>query len=191
MPSPKIVAFAGSTRRESFNFALVSVAARFAEKAGAEVTLLHLKDYDLPLFNQDLESDSFPEAAKNLHGVLKSHDGFLIACPEYNSSITPLLKNTIDWCSRPFDGESSLSAFQGKVAGLLAASPGGLGGLRGLVHVRSILGNIGVHVIPEQAALAKAHEAFSEGELTNDSERDRVQGVAESLVETTRRLTQA
>src|SRR5215468_10289395 len=158
---PRILAFAGSTRRDSFNKRLVPVAAKGARDAGAEVTLIDLKDLSLPLFDQDLEAEQgIPENGKRLKQLFINHDGLLIACPEYNSSITAVLKNAIDWVSRPAPDEPPLVAFRGKVATLMSASPGALGGLRGLVHVRSILGNIGVIVLPDQVAVPKAREAF-------------------------------
>ena len=166
---PRILAFAGSLRRDSFNKKLVPIAAKAARDAGAEVTLIDLKDFPLPLFDQDLEAEQgMPENGKKLKQLFIDHDGLLIAAPEYNSSITAVLKNAIDWVSRPAPGEPSLVAFRGKVATLMSASPGALGGLRGLVHVRSILGNIGVIVLPEQIAVAQAHEAFNPDESLKD-----------------------
>ena len=155
---PRILAFPSSTRRESFNEKLVTIAAQGAREAGAEVTLIDLKDFPLPLYNQDLEAEQgMPENGKKLKKLFIDHDGLLIAFPEYNRSFPVILKNAIDWVSRPAPGEPSLAAFRGKVATLMSASPGALGGLRGLVHVRSILGNIGVIVLPDQIAMAKAH----------------------------------
>jgi NAD(P)H-dependent FMN reductase len=137
----RILALAGSLRRDSFNKKLVPIAAHGARKAGAEVTILDLKDFPLPLFDQDLEAEQgMPENGKKLKHFFIEHDGLLIASPEYNSSITGVLKNAIDWVSRPAPGEPPLVAFRGKVATLMSASPGALGGLRALVHVRSILG---------------------------------------------------
>lgn len=187
----KILAFAGSARSASLNKKLVAFAADQIRRQGGEVTLIDLQDFEMPLYNGDLEEDQgAPEAADRLFTLMKDHQGLLLSCPEYNSSITPLLKNTIDWLSRPRDGEESLAAFTGKVAGLLAASPGGLGGLRGLVHVRSILGNIGVHVIPNQVALSQANEAFDEsGALRDDKMHKRVAGVVTQLIETTAKLS--
>ena len=107
-----------------------------------------------------------------------NHDGLLIASPEYNSSITPLLKNIIDWVSRPSNGENALIAYQGKVAAIMSASPGRLGGLRGLVHLRSILSNIGVLVIPDQVAVGEAHRAFgSDGNLVDEKTQESVKGL--------------
>ncbi len=162
MAVPRILAFAGSVRRESFNQRLIKIAANAAEAAGAKVTLIDLADYPLPLFNQDLEAEQgLPENAVALKILFVEHDGLLLSCPEYNSSITPLLKNTIDWVSRQGPGEGPLAAYKGKTATLMSASPGRLGGLRGLVHVRSILGNIGVLVLPDQVAVSDAHGAFT------------------------------
>ncbi len=162
MPVPRILAFAGSARRESFNKHLIKIAVAGAEAAGAKVTLIDLADYPLPLFNQDLEAErGLPEQAVVLKKLFLENDGLLLSCPEYNSSITPLLKNTIDWVSRQAPGEGPLAAYKGKVATLMSASPGRLGGLRGLVHVRAILGNIGVLVTPEQVAVSEAHGSFT------------------------------
>ena len=153
---PRILAFACSLRRDPFNKKLVSIAAHGAREAGAEVTLIDLKDFPLPLFDQDLEAEQgMPENGKKLKKLFIDHDGLLIASPEYNSSFPAVLKNAIDWVSRPAPGEPSLVAFRGKVATLMSASPGALGGLRGLVHVRSILGNIGVIVLPDQMAVGR------------------------------------
>jgi len=169
----RILAFAGSARSGSWNRKLLRIAVRQARELGAEVTEVDLGELNLPMFDEDFESDQgLPEGAKRLKRLMFDADGLLIACPEYNSSITPLLKNAIDWASRVEEGESPLQAYQGKVAALVSASPGSLGGLRGLVHVRSILGNIGVLVVPEQVAVGNATSAFNEtgeglsGEIT-------------------------
>ncbi len=185
MNTPKILAFAGSTRTASFNKKLIKVAAEAARAAGAEVTLIDLRDYAMPLFDGDLEdAQGLPENAKKLKALMRESDGFLLACPEYNSSITAVLKNTIDWASRAeTDDEPALVAFRGKTAALMSASPGALGGLRGLVTVRSILGNIGMIVLPDQVAVPKAHEAFDEaGKLKEERLAKQVSGVAEGLV---------
>ncbi|WP_299411630.1 NAD(P)H-dependent oxidoreductase [Acaryochloris sp. IP29b_bin.148] len=195
MSSPiKILAFAGSARVESFNKKLVKIAAAGAMDAGAEVTLIDLLDYPMPLFNEDLEAkDGLPESVLQFKALLKSHQGLLIACPEYNGSITPLLKNAIDWASRPEPEEApmALSCFNGKVAALLATSPGGLGGMRGLVHVRAILEGIGVLVIPEQKAIPGAYQAFDEqGNLADEKQVDAVRAIANKLATVTAKLSQ-
>jgi NAD(P)H-dependent FMN reductase len=186
MSQPKIVAFAGSTRSGSFNKKLAAIAADAARAAGAEVTVVDLRDLALPLFDQDLESASgLPEGAKKFKALLRESDGFLIASPEYNSSITAVLKNAIDWASRvESDDEPPLAAFRGKAAALFAASPGALGGLRGLVTLRSILGNIGVIVLPDQVAIPAAHEAFDDaGKLKDERKVKQVAALVKGLVE--------
>ena len=180
---PRILAFASSTRRESFNKKLVAIAAQGAREAGAEVTLIDVKDFPLPLFDQDLEAEQgMQKNGTRLKKLFIDHDGLLIASPEYNSSFPAVLKNAIDWVSRPAPGEPSLVAFRGKVATLMSASPGALGGLRGLVHVRSILGNLGVIVLPDQIALAKAHEAFQpDGSLTDPKQQAGIEALGNTL----------
>lgn len=186
----KILAFAGSARRASFNKKLVKIAAEGAKAAGADVTYLDFRDLPLPLYNQDLEeAEGLPDNARKLKTLMKAHQGFLIACPEYNSSITPLLKNAIDWASRSEPGEPSLACFKEKVAALMSASPGGLGGLRGLVHVRAILGNIGVLVLPDQKAIGHAHDCFDEnGKLKDESQRSAILQLGSKLAAVTTQL---
>jgi NAD(P)H-dependent FMN reductase len=187
---PKILAFAGSTRRDSFNKTLVRYAVGRARALGAEVTHIDLRDFPLPLYDGDLESEmGQPENGTRLYELMKAHHALLWSCPEYNSSISAVLKNTIDWVSRPRAGEPALAAFSGKVAALLSASPGALGGLRGLVHVRAILGNIGVLVLANQVAVPKANEGFVEDGSPRDANlSQRIDGLVRDLVETTRKL---
>lgn len=182
---PRILALSGSARSESFNTRALRIAAAAAQAAGAEVTIVDPRAYPLPLMDEDLERDEgTPENARRLKQLFLDHAGLLIAAPEYNSSITPLLKNTLDWVSRPVPGEPRLAAYRGKVAALLSASPGALGGLRGLVHVRAILGNVGVIVLPEQHALAQAHEAFApDGTLKDPRQQAAIEGVGRALAE--------
>ena len=189
----RILAFAGSARAGSMNKKLIHVAAKLAREAGAEVTEIDLQDFPLPLYDGDLEDDQgVPGNAIRIRDLMRDHDGLLLSCPEYNSSITPLLKNTIDWVSRPADGQPSLIAFRGKVATLLSASPGALGGLRGLVHVRAILGNVGVLVLPSQVAVSQAHKAFSDdGALADEGAAARVEKAVAELVEVVGKLAVA
>lgn len=185
MAVPKILAFAGSNRTGSFNQKLLDSAVQIARETGADVTSIKLKDYPLPLFDQDLEAEhGLPDPAVQLKELFRQHAGLLIASPEYNSSITPLLKNVIDWVSRKADDdESPLSAYQGKTAALISASPGGLGGLRGLRHVREILSNINVLVSPGQFALSNAHDAFDEsGKLSDKRQSDNLQSCIQQFV---------
>lgn len=158
---PKILAFCGSLRRDSWNRKLIQVSADATRAAGADVTLIDLADYPLPLMDEDLEArDGLPANALRLKALFKAHDAFLVASPEYNSSIPPLLKNTIDWVSREWQGESGLVPYQGKVAALLAASPGSFGGMRMLPHLRQVLNALGVLVLPGQFSLSHADQAF-------------------------------
>lgn len=191
MPNVKILAFSGSARRHSYNQRLVEIAASGARNCGAAVTVVSLRDFPMPLFDEDLEQDrGLPEATLRLKKLFREHAGLLIACPEYNSSITPLLKNTLDWVSRPAPGEPPLISFRGKSAALLSGSPGTLGGLRGLVHVRAILGNIGVMVLPDQVAIGTAHDAFDgAGSLADPAIRSRVLSLGEQLAELVRQRT--
>jgi len=182
--NPRILVFGGSLRRDSFNQKLAAVAAEGARQAGAEVTLIALRDYPLPIFDADLEeSDGMPENARKLKALFREHDGILIASPEYNSSITAALKNAIDWVSRAeTEDEPDLVALKGKCAALCSASPGALGGLRGLVHLRSILGNLGILLVPEQVAVSKAYDAFKEdGSLADERQAQRVRNVGAAL----------
>ncbi|KAF3887988.1 MULTISPECIES: NADPH-dependent FMN reductase [Nostocales] len=181
--TPKILAFAGSTRTDSYNKKLVKIAATGARAAGAEVTYIDLRDLPLPLFDEDLEAqEGLPANARTLKDLFISHQGLLIASPEYNSSLTAVLKNAIDWVSRPSPDEAPLAAFAGKVAAIMSASPGGLGGLRGLVHLRAILGNIKVLVLPDQVALPKAYEAFDvDGNLKDSKQQESIEKLGENV----------
>ena len=190
MGKPRILAFAGSLRRDSFNKKLVKIAAQAARNAGAEVTEIDLKDYPLPIYDGDIEAESgLPENAKKLKALFLDHKALLLSCPEYNSSITGVLKNVIDWVSRSAPGEASLAAFSGKVVTLMAASPGALGGLRGLVHVRSILGNIQCIVLPDQVAVSKANEAFDEsGKLKDPKQHASIEKLGATCAAVTAKL---
>jgi len=191
MSNVKILAFAGSTRTESFNKKLVKIAVEGAKAAGADVMLIDLRDFPMPLFDGDLEASSgLPENAKKLKQLMISHHGFLISSPEYNSSISGVLKNTIDWASREeTEDEPPLVCYRGKTVALMSASPGALGGLRGLVTVRSILGNIGAYVLPGQISIPKAYEAFDEnGALKDAAKQKSVSGLGRELVEFTAKL---
>ena len=185
MPVPKILVFAGSTRSASFNKKLARLAADAARAAGAEVTLVDLREFAIPLYDGDLEeAEGLPEGAKRFKKLLREHDGFIISSPEYNSSVSGALKNAIDWASREeTDDEPALVAYKGKVALLLSASPGQLGGMRGLVHLRAILGNIGTIVLPDQLSISTAHEAFDQdGQLKDPQKAKKVKDLAAGLV---------
>ena len=179
----KIVAFAGSARTGSLNAALIATAARAAGTAGADVTLLNMREHELPLYDGDLEvASGLPEPVRALKRILHDADAFLIAAPEYNGGITPLLKNVIDWASRGDDSEDPpLNPWGGKTAALFAASPGPLGGIRALPMVRQILTNVGVVVIPGDVAVGQA-SFDADGTLESERLRQRVEGHAAALV---------
>ena len=182
----KLLFLSGSTRQDSYNKKLAQFGAKIAAQTGVTAKFINLLDYPMPIYNGD-DEDAFglPENAKKLKQLFIEHDGFFIASPEYNSSMSALLKNSLDWISRTHEeNEASLAAFSGKVAAISAASPGGLGGLRGLVPLRMMLGNIGVHVIPNQVAIVSAFKAFSpEGELQDSTQHKMFEGVIQQLVE--------
>jgi len=185
-----VLAFSGSMRTDSLNKKLVRVAAAAVERAGGEVTHLDLRDLALPLYDGDLEAQSgLPEGARQLKQLMLAHDAFLISSPEYNSSISGVLKNAIDWASRPVPGEPPLVWFSGKIVGLMAASPGGFGGIRALATLRAILENLGSIVIPKQVALPRAHEAFNEAGVLKDPKlQASIDALAQQLVEITSKL---
>ena len=183
--------FAGSARKTSTNKQLAALAASTAQASEADVTLIDLKDFEMPLYDGDLEAEGgFPENAKRLKQLFVDHDGFFIASPEYNSSLSPLLKNALDWISRPHtENEPPLWAYSGKAAALGSVAPGALGGLRGLVPLRAMLGNIGVLVVPNQVAISNGFNAFDEtGDLTDAMQTKFLEATIEQLVSTTRAI---
>lgn len=189
MSAPKILVFAGSARKGSVNKKLAAVAADMARAAGADVTHIDMADHVLPLYDGDLEAEvGLPEEVKTLKAIIAAADGMIIAAPEYNGSITPLLKNVIDWASRAGDEPAASLAFKGRVVGLLSASPGALGGMRGLVHVRQILAGIGMYAVPGQYAL-KARDAFDDaGGLANEADITATRAVVDATVDLTKRV---
>ncbi len=164
MSNPKILAFSGSIRSDSVNTQLLGSAVRELSALDCEVTQISLADYPLPIYDGDLEAEKgIPENALKLAKLMDASDGFFIVCPEYNGSLTPLMKNTIDWVSRVSkDGEKPVSPYRGKVGAIAAASPGGMGGISMLYHMRDILVRLGVLVISEQVAVGSAGNAFDE-----------------------------
>ena len=187
----KILAIAGSTRAGSLNRQLLAVVADAVRAGGAEVTILDLRDYPMPIYDGDLEArEGIPANARKLKEIFKAHQALLLVSPEYNASISPLLKNTLDWISRPDGGQAGNVPYQGKVAALFAASAGALGGLRGLVHLRAVLQNLGVLVLTEQYALSRANEAFTpDGRLSDPRAQAAVDGIAQRLVDVVRKLS--
>ncbi|MEM9573764.1 MAG: NAD(P)H-dependent oxidoreductase [Pseudomonadota bacterium] len=182
----KILAFAGSIRNGSFNGQLVKAAMKQLAESGAEVTHISLADYPLPIFDEDLKNEKgLPEEVVKLARLFQAHDGAFIACPEYNSSITPILKNVLDWVSvAKSDGNVPLKPYQGLVVALGSASQGALGGVRGLYHVRSVLMNVGAQIVTEQCAISGAKRAFGDdGMPTDERQRNLLNNACRSLLE--------
>ena len=190
----RILGFSGSTRAHSHNRVLVEIATSAAARAGADVQLLDLRDFHLPLYDADLEAESgLPKSAIALKALFVAADGFLVASPEYNGSLTAVLKNAIDWLSRPGpapgETEVTLRAFRGKVAGIMSASPGGWGGVRGLAHLRQILSGMGTLVVAEQLAVPSAASAFdASGTLQNPVHRAVVESIGTRVVQFARAM---
>lgn len=158
----KVLAFAGSTRADSYNKKLVQEAAALATQLGAKVTVIDLKDFPMPLYDADLEEkEGMPKNAERLRDLMIANDGVIIASPEYNASIPAVLKNALDWASRGEEGGSSRDAFKGKKFALMSASPGKGGGRRGLVHLRAIIENAGGEVVPQEVSIPSAHDYFA------------------------------
>ncbi len=171
MPNPRILIIPGSLRTGSHNARLAALAAKELALLEAEVTRISLEDYTLPLFDADLVSaQGMPPAAVQLKKMLLAHQGVFITSPEYSASVTPLIKNTIDWVSRVRDpGEPAYAAFKGRVFAISAAANGGLGGLRSLMALRQILElGCGALVIPEQVGVPRAEQAFDDMDNLKD-----------------------
>ncbi|WP_043317222.1 NADPH-dependent FMN reductase [Microbulbifer sp. HZ11] len=166
---PHLLALAGSLRKDSWNRQLASAAAELAREAGAEVTEIDLREFPLPLFDEDIEAAGVPEQASRLKALFASADGLLIASPEYNGSVSAALKNLIDWVSRPDGQFGRAEVFHGRRAALFATSPGGLGGMRGLNHLRDILQPLGTWIAPTMLAVPSSMTAFTNGRLVDES----------------------
>lgn len=185
---PRILAFSGSARRESLNQKLLQAVVDAARAAGGEVALISLNDYPLPLYHGDLEEEQgLPDNAARLIQLILQHHGLLIASPEYNSQMTPLLKNTIDWCTR-----GDKNPFRGKVAAVVSASPGNFGAIRSMTLARQLLTHLGCHVIPAQCVLPRADAAFDgDGELQDERAQKAAGNVGRELVRITGALNAA
>ena len=187
-PTPsKLLIFAGSTRQASFNRQLAHAAAAQARASGSEVTLIELADFDVPIYNADLEAKGTPPDVMRLKQIMFEHPAWIICSPEYNGSYTALLKNTIDWASSPVKSDPAwqdgTKCFNGKVVGVLSASPGALGGLRSQSHLTPLLLNLQCWVAPKAFALGKAGEAFdAEGKLISPFHVKQVQAVIDQVL---------
>jgi len=184
---PRILIVPGSARAQALSKRLANAGLAAIDRAGGLGTLIDLAQFEMPLYHAELEArDGLPEATRRLQALIAGHDALLIASPEYNGSMTPLLVNTFDWCSRidPRNTSGSgLAIFADKPAGLLGSSPGALGGLRALFHLRDLLGYLGMIVIPQQLTVPRAHQAFEpDGGLIDETQRARLDAVASALV---------
>ncbi len=171
MPAPKILVIPGSLRTGSHNVRLAALVAKELALAEAEVTRISLEDYPLPLFDADLAAGSgLPQPAVALKHMLMAHHGVFITSPEYSASVTPLIKNTIDWISRVRDpGEPTYAAFRGRVFAIGSAAASGGGGVRSLMALRQILElGCGALVIPEQVSVPRAEQAFDDMDNLKD-----------------------
>jgi chromate reductase, NAD(P)H dehydrogenase (quinone) len=184
MSGPKILVLPGSLRTGSHNARLAALAAKELALLDAEVTRISLEDYELPLFDADLAGSGIPVAAVRLKQALIAHRGVFITSPEYSASVTPLLKNTIDWISRVRErGEPTYAAFKGRVFALGSATSGGGGGIRSMMALRQILElGCGALVIPEQVSVPRAELAFDDMDNLKD------EGLAATLRASMRRL---
>lgn len=187
-----LIFLSGSIRKNSFNSKLAKSAYNIGNNIdNVNAQFVNLAEYEMPIYNGDLEEESgLPENAKKLKEIFRNADGFFIASPEYNSSFSALLKNSLDWISRPHEeNEPPLVAFSGKVAAISSASPGGFGGMRGLVPLRMMLENISTIVIPKQLAISSAHKEFDDsGNITNERYKTSLQDLVVNFADTAKRI---
>lgn len=190
--TPKLAFLAGSTRQGSLNRKLARAAADLAEQRGFSAEIIELANYPMPLYNGDLEAqEGPPDNARKLREVFRAHSGIFIASPEYNASVTPLLKNTLDWMSRVREGnEPPLALFKSRVFAIGGASGGRFGAMRGLIALRQVLAlGMGALVLSEQMALSGADKAFDEaGKLTDEAQNSLLASVVERLGDTAQRF---
>ena len=191
--APKLLIFAGSTRQASFNRKLAQVAASQARASGVEVTLIELADFDIPIYNADLEAKGTPLDVMKLKQIMFEHPAWIICSPEYNGSYTALLKNTLDWASSPVKADPAwqdgFKPFTGKVVGVLSAAPDALGGLRSQSHLVPLLLNLQCWVAPKAFALGQAAQAFdADGKLVNAFHVKQVQAVIDQVLFASGRL---
>ena len=185
--TPKVVAISGSLRQKSFNAVLAKVAAKSTLHAGAEVEVLSLANYEIPLFNEDLESGPVPDGVQALKDKIGGANALIVVTPEYNGSISGVFKNALDWVSRTQADQKP--AFRDTTVALMSTSPGGLGGIRGLNHARDIFVGMGSLVLTTQIAIGSAYQAFNDsGEIVDDAMKARVDDLVKELVETSQKL---
>jgi len=183
--APKLLIFAGSARHGSFNKKLAQAAAQIAETKACSVTLVDLADYVAPVYNGDDEAEGgIPKTMLAFKALMKEHDAFLIASPEYNGFVPPLLINVFSWCSRPEEGDTSLVATRGKYIGLMATSPGGLGGIRMLPRLREALADLGAITLPGMVSVGSAMKAFDDdGQIVDEQTKARVEALIDTVID--------
>ncbi len=187
---PKILAFAGSLREHSFSKRVVKTAMKGAIDAGADVTFIDLRDYPMPIYNEDdHQAEGFSENALAFQKILGEHDGFLICSPEYNASLPAALKNAIDWASRKSEEYAMIEVFKGKVAAIMTESPGAFGGIRCLGHLRTILSVMLVNVLPSEIAVSGVSKLYdgSGEEMTDEKMRGILEELGKSLADMLRK----
>lgn len=184
MGQKSVLVFAGSAREGSFNKKLAKYAAKQLAEKGVKHSFADLNDYQAPVYHGDLETESgIPKTMQQFKQLMKSHDAFLIVSPEYNGFVPPLLINTFSWCSRPEPGDTNLVATRGKFVGLMATSPGAMGGIRMLPRLREALSDLGAIVVPNPVAIGSGMSAFDEeGSLTDESNQKRVIALIDTLI---------
>lgn len=188
MPA-KILAFSGSSRKGSLNKMLLAIAVRELRALGADVTVIDLRDFNLPIYDGDIEAQGIPEGAKRLHAIFKAHNALLICTPEYNGGVAPLTKNSIDWVSRPMNGEPAVSAIMGKAVSILSAAVGLVGGSRQQQQMRVSFQVMRCIAVPETVNIPMAHTAFNEdGSLKDKATHDMVVLAVKSLKSVADRL---
>lgn len=185
---PKILAIAGSFREHAYSKRVLTCAANGARAAGAEVTIVDLREYPMPIFDQDIQDKAFDETALRLQNVIAEHDGFLLSTPEYNGSIPGGFKNVIDWTSRKNDTHEMYGPVKGKIAAMISSSPGQFGGIKALQHLRGVLTQMGVHVLPFEISVPFVSQKFDgdSTEMTDGKTNHLLENAGASLVEALR-----
>ena len=184
----KILVFAGSTRKDSVNKKVARTCTKILEGLGTKATFIDLKDYDMPLYDGDIEEEKgLPKNTKKLKEVIKEHEGLVIVSPEYNAGMSGVLKNVIDWVTRKEQGEEALLA--GKTAAILAATPGSMGGIRGLYHLRHVLTGIRMQVLPTQLGIPNAYGLFDEqGKINDEETKEKITNYMKELIKLSKKL---
>ncbi len=179
-----VLAISGSTRQDSYHKKLATEAARIAEKLGAKATVIDLKEYPIPFYDGDLESEiGMPEKAQEIRNLMMQSQVIILSSPEYNGSLSAVLKNVIDWASRDGKGGPSREAFKGKTFVLMSTSPGPSGGSYGLEHLKTIIERIGGRVFSEQLIIPYSDKAFDkDGNLINKDAIEYLQRVMPTVL---------